>query len=190
MCIRDRSYNVTATVTGLTAASFALTNTVGAAATVTATSGDGQSKIISTAFDNALVTTVTDAGGNPVPNVTVNFSATTASSGATATLSVASAVTNAAGVVSVAPTSNNKVGSYNVTATVTGLTAASFALTNTVGAMANLAATGGTPQSTAASTSFSTSLQATVTDAGGNPCLLYTSPSPRDLSTSRMPSSA
>ena len=24
----------------------------------------------------------------------------------------------------------------------------------------------------------------------GNPCLLYTSPSPRDLSTSRMPSSA
>ena len=27
-------------------------------------------------------------------------------------------------------------------------------------------------------------------DAGANPCLLYTSPSPRDLSTSRMPSSA
>ena len=26
--------------------------------------------------------------------------------------------------------------------------------------------------------------------AGGNACLLYTSPSPRDLSTSRMPSSA
>ena len=25
---------------------------------------------------------------------------------------------------------------------------------------------------------------------GSNPCLLYTSPSPRDLSTSRMPSSA
>ena len=27
-------------------------------------------------------------------------------------------------------------------------------------------------------------------DVGNNPCLLYTSPSPRDLSTSRMPSSA
>ena len=27
-------------------------------------------------------------------------------------------------------------------------------------------------------------------DAPGEPCLLYTSPSPRDLSTSRMPSSA
>ena len=29
-----------------------------------------------------------------------------------------------------------------------------------------------------------------VTDADLQPCLLYTSPSPRDLSTSRMPSSA
>ena len=29
-----------------------------------------------------------------------------------------------------------------------------------------------------------------VGGAGTNPCLLYTSPSPRDLSTSRMPSSA
>ena len=29
-----------------------------------------------------------------------------------------------------------------------------------------------------------------VTGGGSNPCLLYTSPSPRDLSTSRMPSSA
>ena len=29
-----------------------------------------------------------------------------------------------------------------------------------------------------------------VSTSAGNPCLLYTSPSPRDLSTSRMPSSA
>ena len=29
-----------------------------------------------------------------------------------------------------------------------------------------------------------------IEDAGGKACLLYTSPSPRDLSTSRMPSSA
>ena len=29
-----------------------------------------------------------------------------------------------------------------------------------------------------------------VVDSDCNPCLLYTSPSPRDLSTSRMPSSA
>ena len=30
----------------------------------------------------------------------------------------------------------------------------------------------------------------TINSPGGSPCLLYTSPSPRDLSTSRMPSSA
>ena len=30
----------------------------------------------------------------------------------------------------------------------------------------------------------------TITRSGANSCLLYTSPSPRDLSTSRMPSSA
>ena len=33
-------------------------------------------------------------------------------------------------------------------------------------------------------------LEATFAKLRGNPCLLYTSPSPRDLSTSRMPSSA
>ena len=36
-----------------------------------------------------------------------------------------------------------------------------------------------------------TSVAGSVEDLGGpTPCLLYTSPSPRDLSTSRMPSSA
>ena len=33
-------------------------------------------------------------------------------------------------------------------------------------------------------------LEANKPEEGVNPCLLYTSPSPRDLSTSRMPSSA
>ena len=33
-------------------------------------------------------------------------------------------------------------------------------------------------------------LQKTTVDVGAETCLLYTSPSPRDLSTSRMPSSA
>ena len=36
----------------------------------------------------------------------------------------------------------------------------------------------------------STSNAARIGGGGAEPCLLYTSPSPRDLSTSRMPSSA
>ena len=54
---------------------FAETNVTGAAHTVTATSGTGQSATVSTAFTNPLVATVTDQYGNPVSGVTVTFTA-------------------------------------------------------------------------------------------------------------------
>src|SRR5438046_9190220 len=56
-------------------ANFSLTNTAGAAASVTATSGTPQSATINTAFAAPLVATVKDAGGNPVASVTVTFTA-------------------------------------------------------------------------------------------------------------------
>merc|ERR1712047_19107 len=81
-------YNVTASATGLSDVTFGLTNTAGAAATLAVSSGAGQSTAISSAFGTALVALVTDAGGNPVSGVTVNFAAP--GSGASAALSAAS----------------------------------------------------------------------------------------------------
>ena len=121
-------YNVTASATGLTSVTFGLTNTSGAAATLAVSSGDSQSTAISTSFGTALVALVTDAGGNPVSGVTVNFAAP--GSGASAALSAGSDVTDGSGLASVTATANTVAGAYNVTASATGLTSVTFGLTN------------------------------------------------------------
>jgi hypothetical protein len=167
------SYAVTASVAGATAtASFSLTNTAGAPASITATAGTPQSAVSNTAFTAALQATVKDTGGNPLSGVTVTF--TTPSMGASAlfgTSATATAVTNSSGQATTPTlTANSTLGTYVVTANVTGVTAAAgFNLTNTAGASASITSTAGTPQNAAVSTAFTTALQATVKDAGGNP---------------------
>ena len=80
------SYTVTASVPGVsTPASFSLTNTPGLPGSITATSGSGQSTAINTAFASRLVATVRDAGGNPVADVTVTFTAPAAGASGTFT---------------------------------------------------------------------------------------------------------
>ena len=89
-------YNVVASATGASSVNFSETNLVGAAHTVTATSGGGQSATVGVAFTNKLVATVTDQYGNPVSGVTVTF--TPPASGASGTFTTsATAVTNASG---------------------------------------------------------------------------------------------
>jgi hypothetical protein len=126
-------YGVTATASGGSnpQAGFALTNLAGPAAVIVATSGAGQSTLVSTTFPAALVATETDAGGNPVAGVTVTFSAP--SSGAAATfVGGPTAVSNAAGQASKQLTANGTAGTYSVSAATTGFgTAAPFTgLTN------------------------------------------------------------
>ncbi len=165
------SYSVTAAVAGLSGtASFSLSNTVGTAASITATGGTPQSATINTAFGSPLQATVKDSGGNPLSGVTVTFTAPgTGASGSFATSNTA--VTNASGIAtSTGFTANGTAGSYSVTAAVSGLSgAASFSLSNTVGTAASITATGGTPQSATINTAFGLPLQATVKDSGGNP---------------------
>ena len=97
-------------------------------------SGTPQSTPVGTPFANPLQVTVTDAGGNPVNNATVSYTAPL--SGASAVLSSGTAMTNASGVASVTATANNTAGGpYAVTATVMGLAGplpAVFTLTNTL----------------------------------------------------------
>ncbi|MGY9048597.1 MAG: Ig-like domain-containing protein, partial [Rhodobacterales bacterium] len=120
--------NVTASSGALTSVTFALSNTAGAAASLAATSGGGQSAAISTAFATSLVATVTDAGGNPVAGETVTFAVPGA--GASATLSASSGITNASGQVTITATANATAGAYNVTASSGALTSVTFALSN------------------------------------------------------------
>jgi len=164
------SYNVVASSPNDTSANFALMNTAGPAAKVTATSGTPQSAAINTAFAAPLVATVTDAGNNPLSGVVVTF--TPPASGASGTFAggVNTATTNASGVAT-APvfTANGNVGPYLVAATVAGVAApADFSLINNAGPAAGITATAGTPQNAAINTAFTTQLQATVKDSGNN----------------------
>jgi uncharacterized repeat protein (TIGR01451 family) len=127
------AYSVSATA-GSASATFSLTNTPGAPASIALTSGSGQSAAIGTAFTNPLIATVTDAGGNLLSGVTVTFSAPTglkpsvAFSNASTTIS---APTNSLGQASSGAMTANGIpgGPYNVQASV-GSLASNFQLTN------------------------------------------------------------
>src|SRR5436309_2425334 len=126
-------YNVVASATGPTSANFSLTNTVGPAAKVVVTSGSGQSASINTAFGAPLVATVTDAGNNPVGNVTVTFRAPGSGASGTFAGGVNTATTNTSGVATAATfTANGTAGGpYTVTASAPGAASpANFSLTN------------------------------------------------------------
>ena len=123
-------YSVAATAAGAaSSATFSLTNTPGAPASVVVVSGSGQSVTIGSAFSNPLVVVVKDAYGNPVPGASVLFTAPT--SGASATLSASTATTGADGRASVTAKANAIGGPDTVTASVDGPTSATFNLTNT-----------------------------------------------------------
>ncbi|SDR09609.1 Ig-like domain (group 1) [Pseudovibrio sp. Tun.PSC04-5.I4] len=175
------AYTVVASVVGgATTADFSLTNTVGAAATITADSGSPQDAVISTAFANPLVVTVLDSGTNPVPNVVVTFTAP--SNGASLSSDVQTETTDAAGQISFIVTANSTVGAYTVEASVVGgATTADFSLTNTVGAAATITADSGSPQDAVISTAFANPLVVTVLDSGTNPVpnvvVTFTAPS-------------
>jgi N-terminal glycosyl-hydrolase-114-associated domain/Galactose oxidase, central domain/Kelch motif len=134
------NYTVTASVTGVSAhASFALTNTAGPAASITATSGTPQSATISSAFASPLTATVKDSGGNALSGVTVTFMIPTTGASGTFAGGVTTAITNSSGIAASAVfTANATTGSYAVTAIVGGVsTPASFALTNTAAGSQN-----------------------------------------------------
>lgn len=127
------AYTVTASVSGLTPAQFSLTNTAALpAASVAAFSGTPQTAVVGTSFGAALQARVLNSASNPVAGVTVTFTAPSSGAGAAFNGSAtATAVTNASGIAtSPVPVANSSTGTYAVTAGVSGLTPASFSLTN------------------------------------------------------------
>jgi hypothetical protein len=163
------NYSITATVAGLPAASFALTNVAPSGTTVGNATGTPQSAVVVQAFAQPLGVTVTDGGGHAVAGALVVFSAPLL--GATATFpSGFVALTDSNGQASVPASANAVAGSYVVIASVAGgATSASFSLTNTAGPVAIAIPVGGTPQSAMVTTAFNAPLQVKLTDAFGNP---------------------
>jgi hypothetical protein len=130
------TFAITATAPGVSVpASFTLTNTLGAPASLAVTSGSGQSATINGPFTNPLVATVRDSGGNAVPGITVTFTAPSTGAGGSFTGGANTAVTNGAGVATSAIfTANGVAGTYAVNASVPSVVApASFSLTNVTG---------------------------------------------------------
>jgi hypothetical protein len=102
--------------------------------TIAVSAGSGQSALVNTAFATALQAVVKDSGGNPVPSVTVVFSAPTSGASGLFGANTTATVTTSASGIATAPafTANGVAGQYSVTASTTGVsTNASFPLTNT-----------------------------------------------------------
>jgi sugar lactone lactonase YvrE len=110
------------------------TVTAGAAASVKVVAGSGQSTNIGTSFSGPLVAQMVDAYGNPVSGITVTFTAPAA--GANASFAGSASTTavsdsNGLATTTVTLTADNITGPFAVQASGPGLTAVSFALTNT-----------------------------------------------------------
>ena len=93
--------------------------------TLAIVSGNNQSAQINTALANPLVVQVNDQNGDPLEDITVNFTTTGG------TLSSASETTDANGRASVNLTMPSRAESVTVTAAVSGLTSVNFAATAT-----------------------------------------------------------
>lgn len=133
---------------GAESAQSATVTVIGPPAKVAVQSGSPQSATVNTAFASALVALVTDVNGNPVPGVSVTFTAPSSGASGTfanATTTTATTASNGQATAS-AFTANTIAGGYAVSASVSGVSAAaSFALNNNPGAASRLAFTPSTP---------------------------------------------
>jgi hypothetical protein len=141
------------------------TNCAGVPATLTVSSGSGQSTQVGTPFANPLVVSVKDLNGFAVPNATVTW--TVPAVGASATLSALTSQTDANGQATVTATANAIAGTYSVVAAY-GTLAATLSLTNTsTGVSATLTVSSGSGQSTRVGTPFAIPLAVIVKDLNG-----------------------
>jgi hypothetical protein len=144
----SRSIMVADLGTGVAASQTGIQVLASAPAVLAVVAGSGQKVRINGVYRTPFQVAVKDAFGNPVPSVTVTFTAPSA--GPSGTFSgggtSAAATTGANGTASASPfTANGTPGRFTVTATVAGVTAATFSLVNTESLYAVGADAGATP---------------------------------------------
>lgn len=159
------SYAATASSNGATA-TFALTNTPGAAAVISVSAGSDQAATVAQAYAGTLRALVQDAQGNAVPNATVTFAAP--GSPATAVLAATTVTTGSDGIAGTTATASTITGLFDVTASITGASTA-FHLTNTADIPASItAAVISTPQQMTVLQPYAAPLAVTVRDRFSN----------------------
>ncbi|HLN18535.1 MAG TPA: Ig-like domain-containing protein, partial [Acidimicrobiales bacterium] len=167
------SYQVLATADGVaTPAAFEATDTAGAPVGIAAVSGGGQSAKVGSPYAEPFVAQVTDQFGNPVPGVTVTFSAPGADPTGNFSGRPQASVTTDADGLATAPTfsAGDVVGTYEVVASTEGVVIlATFGATDTAGTPAAIAVVSGDGQSATVGTAFADLFVAEVTDEFGNP---------------------
>jgi adhesin/invasin len=157
---------LSASVGALTPATFTATGTAGAAASLSIVAGNGQSATVGTAVATNPRVVVRDANGNAVPGVTVTFAAPPGSG----SVAGAGQTTDAAGEAAVGQwTLGTDVSTDTLTASVTGVPAATFTATAQVGPPASLGVSAGDGQTATVNTSLATAPQVAVRDAFANP---------------------
>lgn len=158
-------YTVSAVFSGLQPVVFSATATSDAPTTIAMVSGNGQSGAVGTALANPLVVRVTDANSNPVPGVSVAWTAEDGGS-----VSADNTATDAQGLARVTRTLGLLPGQYTTTAAVPGLQGSpiTFVSTATAGPPAQLAIITQPGSPTVSGTAFTPSPVLQVQDAQGN----------------------
>lgn len=168
------TYRITATSAGLVGSpvEFRVRATAGAARTIAAVAGNGQTKPIATSLDTVLVVRVADDLQNPVPGVLVEFSIDSIPGGATGQkLTILNAITDNQGQASALLTLGSKIGAYVVGAhaQTLGGSPVQFVAHATSAAAAAVLLTSGNAQTGEILTQLPAPLVASVVDIGGNP---------------------
>ncbi len=140
--------------------------TAGNAAAIAVASGSGQSDTVRHALKAPLVVRVSDALGNPVPGVAVNW----AKAAGGGTLGAATSTTGADGLASVGYTLGSTAGTETVSASAAGVTAtASFTMTAVPAAPSGVSVVSGADQTGTAGAALASPIVVKVVDAASNP---------------------
>lgn len=155
------------TVSGVGSVTFTATASAASPpASLSVAGGDGQTAEVATTTSSRPRVRVLDGEANPVPGVTVTFSATSGGGSVTS----GSAISNAAGEAEVGSwTLGTTAGPNQLRAEVTGLSPLIFGATAVAGPAASVASLEGDGQSATASTPVAITPTVRVVDAHGNP---------------------
>lgn len=159
------TYTIMASSSGYVTATFTVTATTGAPATMSIKSGNYQSGPVTTALPSPLSVIVKDSEGNGVAGVSVSFS----DGGAGGMLSPATAATDSSGVATCNYTFGTKAQTVHISASTAGVAGISFTENSRAGQPSSMAISSGNNQTVKAGQIAAQKLKVLVDDQYSNP---------------------